>query len=140
MFLKVDPKSGIPIYIQIIDQIKSQIASGRLKVGDRIPTVRELAIELQINPNTVAKSYRELERQELLKARPGQGSYISSGDTGLQFAHRKSIVERMMEQPIVQAYHLQLTRTQTSDIFMTKLEEIYGQINNNQESEEINNE
>lgn len=74
---KLDPKAGSPFYRQIIDQIKFGIASGNLKIGEQLPTVRSLAVELKVNLNTVAKSYKELEIQNILETQQGTGTFIS---------------------------------------------------------------
>lgn len=73
----LDPRVGIPFYRQIIDQIKFGIASGNLKVGEQLPTVRALAVELKVNLNTVAKAYKELEIQNVLETQQGTGTFIS---------------------------------------------------------------
>lgn len=74
----VNPHSGVPLYVQIEEQIKTAIASGVLEVGERLPTVRELALELTINPNTVARAYRELERAGFIDTTPGRGTFVRS--------------------------------------------------------------
>ena len=74
----LDPKAGSPFYRQIIDQIKFGIASGRLKIGEQLPTVRALAVELKVNLNTVAKAYKELEIQNILETQQGTGTFIST--------------------------------------------------------------
>jgi GntR family transcriptional regulator len=73
----LDPKNGIPFYRQIIDQIKFGIASGNLKAGEQLPTVRALAVELKVNLNTVTKAYKELEIQNILETQQGSGTFIS---------------------------------------------------------------
>ena len=73
----LDPKAGSPFYRQIIDQIKFGIASGKLKIGEQLPTVRALAVELKVNLNTVAKAYKELEIQNILETQQGTGTFIS---------------------------------------------------------------
>ncbi|MFV0592387.1 MAG: GntR family transcriptional regulator [Draconibacterium sp.] len=73
---KLDPKAGIPFYRQIIDQIKYGIATGALKVGEQLPTVRSLAVELKVNLNTVSKAYKELEIQNILETQLGSGTFI----------------------------------------------------------------
>ncbi len=75
---KLDPKAGAPFYRQIIDQIKFGIASGNLKTGEQLPTVRSLAVELKVNLNTVAKAYKELEIKEVLETQQGTGTFIST--------------------------------------------------------------
>jgi len=76
----LDPKDGSPFYRQIIDQIKFGIASGKLKVGEQLPTVRALAVELKVNLNTIAKAYKELEIQHILETQQGTGTFINSND------------------------------------------------------------
>ena len=74
---RLDPKTGSPFYRQIIDQIKFGIATGNLKTGEQLPTVRSLAVELKVNLNTVAKAYKELEIQNVLETQQGTGTFIS---------------------------------------------------------------
>ncbi|MDR1654635.1 MAG: GntR family transcriptional regulator [Treponema sp.] len=73
----LDPANGVPIYRQIIQQIEYSILSGRMKSGDRLPTIRSLAVNLKINPNTIAKAYNELEIKGILATQVGSGTYIS---------------------------------------------------------------
>ncbi|MCP4023942.1 MAG: GntR family transcriptional regulator [Desulfobacteraceae bacterium] len=73
---KLDPKSGIPFYRQIIDQIRFGLAAGKLTVGEQLPTVRALAVDLKVNLNTVSKAYRELEIQNILQTQQGTGTFI----------------------------------------------------------------
>ena len=83
---KLDPKSGVPFYRQIIDQIRYGIAAGYFKVGDQLPTVRALAVELKVNLNTVNKAYKELEIQNILETQQGTGTFI--GSCGVPFPTR----------------------------------------------------
>jgi len=76
----LDYSSGIPIYRQIIDQIRFGIASGQLKLGEQLPTVRALAVELKVNLNTVSKAYKELEIKNILETQQGTGTFISKTD------------------------------------------------------------
>ena len=76
----IDPKTGIPFYRQILDQIKFGIASGNLKMGEQLPTVRALAVELKVNLNTVAKAYKELEIKGILETQQGTGTFISKNE------------------------------------------------------------
>ncbi len=76
----LDPKTGTPFYRQIIDQIRFGIAKGDLKIGEQLPTVRALAVELKVNLNTVAKAYKELEIQNILETQQGTGTFISKTD------------------------------------------------------------
>jgi GntR family transcriptional regulator len=75
---RLDLHSGVPVYRQIIDQVRGGVASGALSVGDQLPTVRQLAVDLSINPNTVVRAYRELELGGLLETHQGTGTFISA--------------------------------------------------------------
>lgn len=74
----LDLHSGVPVYRQIMDQVRGGLASGALTVGDQLPTVRQLAVDLSINPNTVVRAYRELELGGLLETHQGTGTFISA--------------------------------------------------------------
>lgn len=76
MNLELDFRSGIPIYLQVVDRIKEMIAGGLIKVGDQLPTVRALATELRVNFNTVARSYRILDEAGIISTQQGRGTYI----------------------------------------------------------------
>jgi len=86
---RLDPKSGIPFYRQIIDQIRYGILSGRLNVGEQLPTVRALAVELKVNLNTVSKAYKELEIQNILETQQGTGTFIGSVTVQIPEEERK---------------------------------------------------
>jgi GntR family transcriptional regulator len=77
MNLVIDPASGIPIYVQLKNQIRFQIAARRIAPGAQLPTVRQLAVDLTINPNTVARVYLELEREGVLVTQQGRGTYVA---------------------------------------------------------------
>ena len=74
--LRLDPKSGVPPYLQIAQQIRQALVAGVLVPGDQLPTVKEVVSRLAINPNTVFKGYRELEREGLVQGRPGAGTFV----------------------------------------------------------------
>ena len=77
LILQIDFRSGLPIYIQIVNQVQAQIASGILKPGDQLPTVRALAEELRVNFNTVARAYRMLDEARIISTQQGRGTYIT---------------------------------------------------------------
>ena len=87
---KLDPKSGVPFYRQIIDQIRYGVASGDLKVGEQLPTVRALAVQLKVNLNTVGKAYRELEIQSILETQQGTGTFIGSTNIQIPKSERQN--------------------------------------------------
>ncbi len=77
MIFQLDPHSGVPVYRQIIDQVQAGLASGKLSRGDQLPTVRQVAVDLEINPNTVLRAYRELEIRGVLDTQQGTGTFIA---------------------------------------------------------------
>jgi GntR family transcriptional regulator len=85
---KLDPKSGVPFYRQIIDQIRYGIVTGSLTVGEQLPTVRALAVELKVNLNTVSKAYKELEIQKVLETHQGTGTFIGPVKVKIDAAER----------------------------------------------------
>lgn len=86
MEFHLDQRSGLPMYLQIVQQVREALRLGLLDVGDQLPTVREVVASIGINPNTVAKAYRELERDGLVDARPGRGTFVAStlGEASLE--------------------------------------------------------
>ena len=91
---RLDLRSGVPVYRQLIDQVKAGMASGTLASGDQLPTVRQLAVDLAINPNTVLRAYRELELIGLLETQQGMGTFI----TGNKPHHEEGERERQLAQ------------------------------------------
>ncbi|HEY3371947.1 MAG TPA: GntR family transcriptional regulator [Prolixibacteraceae bacterium] len=92
----LDQKSGIPFYRQIIDQIRFGIASGNLSVGEQLPTVRALAVELKVNLNTIAKAYKELEIQNILETQQGTGTFISSSENKIFESERQQKLQSII--------------------------------------------
>ena len=76
MILHLNPASGIPLYLQLIEQVKHAIETGAIRAGEQLPSVRQMAEDLLINPNTVARAYRELEHEEIIELRHGSGAFI----------------------------------------------------------------
>ncbi|QBD80228.1 GntR family transcriptional regulator [Ktedonosporobacter rubrisoli] len=96
IWLHIDMHNGIPIYVQLIQQIKHAIEVGRLMPGDSLPTVRELANELAIAPNTIVKAYNELQRTGLIESRPGRGTtVVGQIEETLRIQKRKALIERL---------------------------------------------
>ena len=77
MILRLSPSSGVPVYLQIIEQVKHAIATGAVNAGEQLPSVRQMAEDLLINPNTVARAYRELEQEGIIELKHGAGAFIS---------------------------------------------------------------
>lgn len=95
-WIRIDTKSNTPAYEQIVSGIKYAIARGEYRPEDQLPSVRELAVELLVNPNTVAKAYRELERERLTYSRKGAGIYVTDGaGNACRKARREEVTERV---------------------------------------------
>ncbi len=104
-----DTTSRTPIYRQLIDQVRHGVARGKLRVGDRLPSVRQLSRELVVNPNTVARAYTELEREGTLITQQGRGVFVAPPRTDLtKKARRKQLGERL-DLLFVEAVHLGFT-------------------------------
>ena len=103
-------KSGKPVYLQLVDQVKSAVASGAAQSGDSLPSIRPLAEELRVNRNTIAKAYTELESQGVIETAAGKGCFISATTSPLRKDARMRLVTEEMDQAVVQAHHLQVGR------------------------------
>ena len=93
----LDPRSGVATYLQIVQQVKEALRLGVLDVGDKLPTVREVVADLAINPNTVAKAYRDLEREGLVVARQGRGTFVASTLATSSVRHHDALRARLEE-------------------------------------------
>ncbi|UCD29015.1 MAG: GntR family transcriptional regulator [Planctomycetota bacterium] len=116
MFIRIESSSAVPIYRQIIDQIKYQIASGGLRVGDRLPSVRELARQLPVNQNTVLKAYDLLAREGLLNRRQGDGTFVEDAPPALKKSERIKQLSAVLAQVAAQAVHFEITPDQLHDL------------------------
>ena len=106
MEFQVDPTTRVPIYRQLMDQIRLAVARGRLKPGSRLPSVRVLSRELGVNPNTVARVYTELERDGVLNTRPGLGVFIAEPQGDLSAAARRQRLAEIIDTFLTDAVHL----------------------------------
>jgi GntR family transcriptional regulator len=102
MYISLNYQSGEAIYQQIVEQIKFQIASGRLKAMDKLPSIRELAGQLKINPRTVVKAYEELEKQALAVMRQGQGVFITATEAA-PASTRQKVIAQMTRRMLAEA-------------------------------------
>ncbi|HTQ84923.1 MAG TPA: GntR family transcriptional regulator [Candidatus Solibacter sp.] len=108
MLIQVNFKSGKPVYLQMVDQIKAAAASGALQPGEALPSIRPLAEELRLNRNTVAKAYAELESQGVIETLPGKGCFLKENHSPLRKEIRKKLLIEEIDQAIVMAHHLQV--------------------------------
>jgi len=114
--LTVDARSGVPIYLQIIEQIKRSVALGVLQAGEQLPTVKQLALDLTINPNTVAKAYRDLEREAVIETAAGRGSFVRGGGETEAKAAVGDVARVALESAIREAKSLGLSRSDVNDL------------------------
>lgn len=106
MQIQIDPASGAPIYLQIVNQVKYQVAAGRLVAGDEIPAIRALAEQLVVNPNTVARAYLELERAGVVVKRHGSGTYVADSPPSVGKSQRQRILGERIDALLTEARQL----------------------------------
>lgn len=116
MYIRIEPSSSVPIYRQIMDQIKFQIAAGVAKEGDKLPSVRELAASLAVNQNTILKVYTELTRENILVVERGEGTFVSSDSPRISPARKLKAIEGILREAAVQAVQLSIPIEQAKDL------------------------
>jgi GntR family transcriptional regulator len=122
--LVVSPSSGVPIYRQLMDQIRALIATGRLPSGELLPSVRQVAQHLQVNPMTVSKAYSLLERDGIVELVRGQGMRVRQPDpAAASLKQRQESIRPQLQQVAATAFQLSLTRKQVLDMLSALLEE-----------------
>ena len=122
MMLQINFKSGKPVYLQVVDQIKAAAASGELKPGEALPSIRPLAEELRLNRNTVAKAYSELESMGVIETLPGKGCFLKENHSPLRKEVRRKLLTEEVDQAIVQAHHFQVPRAEFLDLVNERLD------------------
>lgn len=127
MFFSIDPANGVAIYEQIVRQIKFAVARDAVKVGELIPSVRELARELAVNPNTVARAYRQLQSDGVLITVRGEGLEVASAARGHCRRETTEIIRLRLRQVLSEARQSQLTATEISKLFEAELKSIEKQ-------------
>jgi len=108
MQIRINNASDRPVYQQIVDQVKRDIALGRIIKNEKLPTVRQLAGQIAINPNTIAKAYRQLEQQGIIVTKAGAGAFVANLDSNLSRSVRKKVISEELERIAVDAYHMQI--------------------------------
>ena len=103
MEFRIDAKSGVPFYRQIIEQVKFGMARGDLSPGDQLPTVRQLAVDLSVNPNTVVRAYRELEIEGLLETHQGSGTYVGERKPRIDSLERQRVLDQILTEMLARA-------------------------------------
>jgi GntR family transcriptional regulator len=124
MLAHVNAALGLPIYLQIESQVKHAVAAGALKQGSALPSVRKLAAELRINPNTVARAYQNLERDGVIRTVPGGGTYVADNVPGLLKAEKVKRLRPLAMQVAVEGTHLRLSREEIVGLVQEALDEL----------------
>ncbi len=122
MQFRIDNASERAVYLQIIDQVKRDVALGRLAKEERLPTVRQLAQQLAINPNTIAKAYRQLEQEGIIVTRSGAGAFIANLDSVLSRSVRRRLICDELERIVVLAFHMQIDKETLAGWFHAAVE------------------
>ena len=128
LHLHIDPHSGLPVYRQMIDQIKYYIASGTLKPGDQLPSVRELAQRLSVNPTTVVKAYTELQHEEVIDIRHGKGAFVAERSNAFSDFEKDKVVRRLARQLAVESQQIGASFELVEDILTDEWKQLAGTI------------
>jgi GntR family transcriptional regulator len=110
MFIALHPSSGVPVYRQVLQQVRERILGGQMARGEQLPSVRELSAMVGINPLTAAKVYQFLEAEGLVETRRGQGTFVAGAAKKLSAASRKAEIEPALRQLVAEAIHLGVGR------------------------------
>ena len=127
MKLVLDSHSGVPFYRQIIDQVQFAIANGTLAPGDRLPTVRQLAVDLKINPNTVARAYQELEIKGVVNTQMGTGTFIGNEKVEISALERKRMLDQICTELLSRASSYGLTVSEVVEALRERAEQGGGE-------------
>src|ERR1035438_8205733 len=110
MIFQIDFKSGKPVYLQLVDQIRYAAAAGALRTGEPLPFIRPLARRVPVNRNTIAKAYAELESQGVIETVPGKGCFLKKSDSPFNKQVRQKLLAAEIDEAVVMAHHLQVDR------------------------------
>lgn len=122
MIFQVDFQAGKPVYLQLADQIRYAAASGRLRPGEPLPSLRPLAEELRINRNTIAKAYAELEGQGIIETVPGKGFFLKQNNSPFSDQVRQQLLRTEIDEAVVMAHHLQVDREKFLNLVEERLD------------------
>ena len=122
MMVQVNFKSGLPVYLQLVEQVKAQAASGALRPGESLPAIRQLAELLRVNRNTVAKAYSELEAQGIIETIAGKGCFVKANHSPYRKEVRLRMVSEAIDAALVQAHHSQVGEREFLGLVKERLE------------------
>ena len=112
MRFQLNFKSGMPVYLQVVDQVKAAAASGAVRSGEPLPSIRPLAEELRVNRNTIAKAYAELESQGVIETVAGKGCFVRANKSPFKKEVRLELLTHEIDEAVIQAHHLQVGKAQ----------------------------
>ncbi len=115
MQFKIDSKSGVPFYRQIVEQVKFGIGRGALDAGERLPTVRQMAVDLSINPNTVVRAYRQMEIEGLIVTQQGSGTFVGHARPEIDQVERQRMLDQILTDLLARATTYGLTLDEVLD-------------------------
>lgn len=122
MNIRINAESGVPIYMQIVDRIRHLVATGALRPGQQLPTIRQLAVDLRVDPNTVARAYAILDSQGVISTQQGRGTYIAEHPDEAQLAaFRAEQLRQMMGHAILDALSLGYPTAEVREAFLEQL-------------------
>ncbi len=121
MLFQLDFKSGLPVYLQLVEQVRYAAASGALRPGEPLPSIRPLAEELRVNRNTIAKAYAELESQGVIETLPGKGCFLRENNNHFSEAVRQKLLLAKIDDAVVTAHHLQVEAKTFLDLVKQRL-------------------
>ena len=126
MLVHLNPSSGVPVYLQLEAQVKQAVAAGALRPADALPSVRKLAGELRINPNTVARAYQNLERDGVIRSVPGGGTFVADGVPGLLKSEKIRRLRPHARQVAVEGRQLRLSSEEILRLVEDELKQLGG--------------
>ena len=121
LHFQINPHSGVPVYRQMIDQVKYYVASDALKAGDQLPSIRELAQALAINPTTVVRVYTELEREDIIEMRHGKGAFVTASGRRMSAIEREKTLRRLARHLAVEATQMGAPASQVLQVVREEL-------------------
>lgn len=123
LLIKIDTKSGVPVYIQLKEGLKLLILTGVYAQGAKLPTVRQMAVDLRVNSNTVARSYSELEREGIISTQQGRGTFVCAIPTGLENDEKEKELDKILEEFIKTTLSLGFTEAYILEKLTNKIKD-----------------
>jgi GntR family transcriptional regulator len=136
LLFQITFKSGKPVYLQLVDQVKAAAASGELQPGEALPSIRPLAEELRLNRNTIAKAYAELESLGVIESLPGKGCFLKQNHSPLRKEIRRKLLTQEIDQAIVMAHHLRVPGPEFLELIQARMDALESKRRANEDHKE----